>query len=320
MAEHPCCYSAPSLSRRAFLATAATALTGTCAARGAAVTVGAPVAPAGNLGAYVNPANQRLSATTAAAEVARFESLIGRRLGLRSYYVAWEEEFPTESHRRDIAAGRTPLLAWYPPHDLASVATGRWDSLVRARARATAAFPAPLLLRFAAEFNGRWSAVSGRQGDFISGWRRLVRTFRSAGADNVGWIWCPSALEPAVAAEDWRTYWPGDSYVDWVGMDGHNWGATRSWSTWRSFEAIFSRLYGDYQRHKPIIVCEVASSERGGDKSAWIRDMHVQLTTRFSAVKAVVWFDTNKETDWRVNSSPGALAAFRALAADRRLG
>jgi hypothetical protein len=31
-------------------------------------------------------------------------------------------------------------------------------------------------------------------------------------------------------------------------------------------------------------------------------------------VRALVWFDRDKETDWRVNSSPAALESFRRLA------
>jgi hypothetical protein len=28
-------------------------------------------------------------------------------------------------------------------------------------------------------------------------------------------------------------------------------------------------------------------------------------------IEGLVWFNINKETDWRINSSPAALAAFR---------
>ena len=61
------------------------------------------------------------------------------------------------------------------------------------------------------------------------------------------------------------------------------------------------------------MICEIASAERGGDKAAWIAEMDAQLRGRFSKVRAVVWFDTNKETDWRVDSSAASLRAFRKI-------
>jgi hypothetical protein len=41
--------------------------------------------------------------------------------------------------------------------------------------------------------------------------------------------------------------------------------------------------------------------------------MGAQLAGRFSKVRTVVWFDTNKETDWRVDSSEATLRAFRQI-------
>jgi endoglucanase len=101
-------------------------------------------------------------------------------------------------------------------------------------------------------------------------------------------------------------------------MDGYNWGTTRSWSRWQSFEEIFAPLYAAYAGRKPLMICEVASAERGGDKPAWIRDMGAALRGRLSKVKGLVWFECDKETDWRINSSPAALAAFRSVLAQPR--
>jgi hypothetical protein len=302
------------LSRRGFLAAA----TAAALAAHPAVALATPRS-ARALGAYVNPSNRALTAAEADAAFERFESRVGRTLGIRSYFVAWDEPFPAESHVADTLAGRTPLLAWYPPRDLASIAAGKWDALVRERAVAAAALRHPLFVRFASEFNGEWSGISGRQRDFVAAWRHLVKLFRRAGAENVRWVWCPYALRPRTRNENWRTYWPGGEYVDWIGMDGYNWGSSRPWSSWQSFGEIFEGLYADYARRKPIMICEVASAEVGGDKAAWIRDMHRSLGRRFAAVRAVAWFDVDKETDWRVASSRASLAAFRALAADPRL-
>jgi endoglucanase len=67
---------------------------------------------------------------------------------------------------------------------------------------------------------------------------------------------------------------------------------------------------------KPVIIGEMASSEVGGNKAAWITSAYLrELPARFPRLVAVVWFDEDKETDWRVNSSASALAAYRRVAA-----
>jgi hypothetical protein len=263
--------------------------------------------------AWSSPLLRRLAETRSPCMLGAFsreplgelESLIGHRLEIDSRFVAWEEPFPFQ-------AGRTPLLAWDGRRDLARISAGRFDSLLRRRAGDCRDFGAPVYLRWAAEFNGPWNPCFGKPGEFVAAWRHVVRVFRSADATNVRFVWCP------FAAESWRKYYPGDRFVDWVGMDGYNWGTARSWSRWQSFGEIFGPLYADYAGRKPLMICEVACAERGGDKAAWIKNMGRELAGRFSKVRAVAWFHANKETDWRVNSSASALASFRSVIADSR--
>jgi len=40
------------------------------------------------------------------------------------------------------------------------------------------------------------------------------------------------------------------------------------------------------------------------------------LKAQYPLFKALVWFDINKETDWRINSSSAALTAFSKMAQD----
>ena len=280
------------------------------------VAFAAPRAQGWRFGAFVDPADKR-TMTFAEADRARerLEALVGRRLDLSSTFVGWGEPFPNAGHAADRDAGRTPLVNWEGRGDLAAIASGRHDALLRRRARECREFGAPIYLRWAAEFNGEWNPAYGKPRQFVGAWRHLVRTFRDAGATNVRWVWCPFAVQaPSRAAEEWRRYYPGDRFVDWVGMDGYNWGTSRAWSRWQSFPELFGPLYRDYAGRKPLMICEVASAEVGGDKAAWIRAMGAELAGRFSKVDAVLWFHANKETNWRIDSSDAALRAFRAIA------
>ena len=115
-----------------------------------------------------------------------------------------------------------------------------------------------------------------------------------------------------------RDVYPGDEYVDWVGISGYNWGDTRTWSQWQSFLRIFDQSYEKLEALtlKPIMIAEVASAVSGGDKAAWIRQAYFkQIPSGFPRIRAIVWFHANKENDWRVNSSDRSLRAYREVVA-----
>ena len=102
-----------------------------------------------------------------------------------------------------------------------------------------------------------------------------------------------------------------------MAFDGYNWGTVQTGSTWRPFTSITGTIYaGLAAKGKPIMIPETASTELGGDKAAWIAAILPALKTSLPAIKALVWFHMNKETDWRINSSLTAQAAFVPMARD----
>lgn len=132
--------------------------------------------------------------------------------------------------------------------------------------------------------------------------------FTAAGADNVRWVWAPNVADGPYPPME--TFYPGDGYVDWVGLDGYNWGGTQ----WRTFAQTFGPSYNTLTAltGKPIIITEFASAENGGNKAAWVKDaLQTQVPATFPRVRAVMWFNFNKERDWRVDSSVASLDAVR---------
>jgi beta-mannanase len=137
---------------------------------------------------------------------------------------------------------------------------------------------------------------------------------------NVTWVWCPN--HRSIPQEPWNApenYYPGDAYVDWTCADGYNWGtsqtvATGGWnSQWESFDALFADVYARVTARapsKPFMIGEFASAEQGGDKGAWIADAAARMKAGYPQLRAFTWFNYNKETDWRVESSPAATTAF----------
>ena len=107
--------------------------------------------------------------------------------------------------------------------------------------------------------------------------------------------------------------------MDWVALDGYNWGTSQSGTRWQSMAEVFGPSYDKVTAlapTKPFMIAEVSSAEQGGDKAAWIRDgFFNHIPNRLPKTKAVVWFHRNKEIDWRVNSSQASLDAYKEVVA-----
>jgi beta-mannanase len=154
--------------------------------------------------------------------------------------------------------------------------------------------------------NGNTSAL------FIAAWQHVVSIFRASGATNVRWVWSPNV--DCQGKCPFQAFYPGDSWVDWVALDGYNYASVDN-VPWESFDTVFASSYAELAAltKKPMMVAETSSTETGGDKAAWITTALTQtLPDQMPLVRALVWFNVDKETDWAVNSSPTSLQAFRS--------
>ncbi len=259
---------------------------------------------------------------TSAQSVALGEKQLRRTFNIDSHYYNWTDTFPGPAEVADAGKGRIPLITWWGT-SLKSITNGSNDLLIRARAAAIKAFGKPVFLRWGAEMNGNWFAWSGSANGnnpslYVAAWRHIHNLFRAVGVTNVSWVWAPNAdskpggIDPT-SWNNWRNYYPGDGYVDWVGIDGYNWGSIYSW---QSPAAIFDPIYNDYAARKPIMIAETSSVESGGSKASWINALRSYVMDRRD-IGALIWFDTDTSStgiNWRFDSSSSSLAAFRSLA------
>src|SRR4029453_533898 len=73
---------------------------------------------------------------------------------------------------------------------------------------------------------------------------------------------------------------------------------------------------------KPVMISEVGAVDRGGTtKADWITAFG-QWVKQHPAIGGVTWFDTDThpgdDENWRLDTDPEALAAYRAMARDPR--
>jgi hypothetical protein len=227
-----------------------------------------PLVPAWGvlLGAYSNPV---ASDWWTKSEVLSRERLLGRRYAIDAHVAAYRlagrgpARGMTDELRWDAPDGRIPMLSFDGPTrpfpGLRQIAGGAEDGAIRAWARALKNVGTPLFLRPWWEMNTDWFAWAGERGStpgtadgpasYVRAWRRMHDIFRREGARNVVWVWSPNVTDASAqgTAYHWTAYYPGNSYVDWVGIDGYNWGG----SYWKSFAKRFggaNGVYADFAR------------------------------------------------------------------------
>lgn len=213
------------------------------------------------------------------------------------------------------------LVVDQPRFALARIAEGDFDSYIIQYALAVREFGGPVMMRPFHEMDGFWypwgGLVNGNTpADFIAAWRHVHDIFERVGATNATWVWSVNHLSVPDTPENAITnYWPGGHYVDWIGISGFNWGDASDFSTWKTFDEVYAERYADLAQYKkPIALTEVAAPEVGGDKPSWIRQSFDTLLARYPKIKAVIWYDKRDSgaRDWRIDSSPETLAAFRS--------
>jgi beta-mannanase len=249
--------------------------------------------------------------------------MAGTRVGIVQWFADWRTAtVDTEQLRAVAARGSTPQITWepwdnevggsvQPGYTLASIIRGRHDDYVRSWARDLAAYGDPVLLRFAQEMNGvvyPWAeGLNGnRPGEYARAWRHVHDIFTAEGATNVDWVWSP-VTRAVVTAQ-----YPGDRYVDVLGLSGFNGGTALPWGGWRTFADAYNAPLKSLHRlapGKPVQISEVATADVGGSKPLWIKEMFDYLEDH-RWIGSVLWFDLPKQVDWRVGSSPAARAAF----------
>lgn len=141
---------------------------------------------------------------------------------------------------------------------------------------------------------------------YTASWRYIRHIFDENGVDNVLWVWNPHDLSfPDFKWNHYLRYYPGDEYVDIIGLTGYNTGNYFAGEKWREFSEIYPSIYAEYDQHfaKPFMITEFGSNSVGGNKAAWMGKMFDQMG-RFTKIKIAVWWNG---IDWDTSGKPGRI-------------
>ncbi len=265
------------------------------------------------LGAYLDLAG--MSFTQALALRRR---QLGRGERIIHLFYGFGDRLP--SSVADLPPGTIPLISWRGVA-YQNILGGGSDAVIKAAARNLASLGKPVFLRWAWEMNGNWYPWGGPNNDnnaqgYVTCWRRLHKIFAAQGAHNVAWVWSINwNNRPPSTANRFQAYYPGDDYVDWVGISGYD-------LNHESPQTLYDPLYNAYAKQKPVFVTEIGAADFGGvTQGDFIRKFATYVAQR-PAIGAVTWFDTdthqNAPYNWRIDANPDSLSAFKTMAASPR--
>ena len=238
---------------------AITRLTASSEAGPAVAHASLPPRTAGYLGVYT------AGAPSGYDQVDTFAQAAGTQPNIVGYFSGWAESFDAPFARQVRSRGATTIVQIDPTFaSITAIAAGDYDSYLRSYADTVRDFGHPVIIGFGHEMNATWYSWGYKHvppQTFVAAWRHVVTVFRGQGADNVTWLWTINQdLSNTGPVASW---WPGGSYVTWVGIDGYYYRPSDT------FAHVFGRTIDQVRAFtsKPVLLSETAVGPRPASPS-----------------------------------------------------
>lgn len=275
---------------------------------------------------------------TLTAAKTRYETAVGRRLGATRDFLLWDSAFPTTYETGMKNAGTIvmlsvatktkagALISWAAiataqPGDAVYTVMKSWADRIRD-------FAVPMYVTLQHEPEAA-NKANGTQAEYIAAWQSWVTLLRSEGATNVKNTWITTAFAYTVATTDRRYapgWYPGDAYVDAIGVDAYNWFSCRLSTPntpWHSLQQLIEPMRQFTLLHPAAEpwVTEFASVEdpaNAARRPQWIADAQALFhAPDFAPFRGLLYYEQKRTCDWRVaNNTSDSLAAMATMGAD----
>jgi len=248
-------------------------------------------------------------------DVSRTPDVYGKGYGMVLVYARWGERIPIISTASAKKAGAALQVGWEPTGGLDQV---KDDTYVREFARSLKAYGLPVFLRYASEMNGAWTDWYSDPAKYKEKFALIARIMREE-APNVAMVWSPNFI----GDQPWADYYPGDEYVDWVGInlyhEAYFAGKPDSRQMLNDIYYAgrsnpmdkFKEIYAAFAKRKPIMVSETgvawATRDPYHEDVDWavetLRQVYEYLPLLYPRIKAICYFQVDFMAHPRVPSS-----------------
>lgn len=232
----------------------------------------------------------------------RIPAIFGRSQAVYEDAVPWGTSLHAGIAQGALRNGGALQVEWLPPTDLSQVQD---NAYTRGFLQSLAALKVPVFLRFAPEF--QFLSVWPNNASLYVEKFRLIATLAHSLSPNVAMVWAPNVMpQTGISA-----YYPGNAYVDWVGVDLYSDYAFQGKATASAHLNAYYRegiltnplkqlayIYSRYAGKKPIMIAEWAPdlvTGTGQSNEPWAQNVarfaYSYLPMLYPDVKAIFLFD-----------------------------
>jgi beta-mannanase len=239
--------------------------------------------------------------------------MVGKKVNIFSLFVSWAQNFPLDLSSNIGQAGKTLIIFWEPSFGYDSINNGSQDAYIKQFVADAKTYGHPVILVPFDEMNLNEEAWGYGQNNnsaekFKEAWIHIHTLFAQDTNVKFGLDYNNVDIPADTSGNLYDDYYPGSSYVDFVGVDGFSFS-----NNWQTFGQIFDSAINKLNSYKkPIIIFSVAA-EDNPQKAAWITDGLGSHIKTYKNVKDWVWFNKGGTPNWLVNSDPKSLAAFKSV-------
>ncbi|WP_229310898.1 glycosyltransferase family 2 protein [Larkinella soli] len=186
-----------------------------------------------------------------------------------------------------VSPGDSSLLTF-----LSDLRKGKYDPVLTRFADQVKRYDRPVLAAFAPGFDNTahsWGTLRGHTlFEYQLTFQYLADFYQKAEVKNITWVWCPT--HPHTISY----YYPGNKYVDWIGLRVVNDPATAPDGESHSFSALYqplrnaitrSRSYS--LRQKPVLITQLETTA-SNDRHQWRTQAFSSIYERFTEIRGVL--------------------------------
>ena len=262
--------------------------------------------------------------------IQRVEAQLGSPMSAARIYHRWEDPFPTDTEKFLKSDKRLMVLSIKPIRvdgsripwaDLASTQDGEplfkelttWVKNIKKIGR-------PIYVTLHHEPETGDDRASGTTADYLAAWRRFATLIRERGGPNARLMWIMTDRSFTLPADDRQaaaSWYPGDEFVDAIGVDAFNWFTCRDRSEgWKSAAELVepARQFALTHPGKELWITELGTiddPERPKRRTKWLTEAaRLPMSPGWEQLHGVLYFDDVHgaefpKCNWHIDDTSG---------------
>jgi hypothetical protein len=243
----------------------------------------------------------------------KLSNILDQKFDIISYYIPWDKNIDSSFHWEILDSvyknKSLPLITWEPwmntfetdsvsnIHVYDLIKAGYFDEYLNAFSLKLKQLNKPIFLRFAHEFDNSfypWYADRENASSlFKEAWIHVRTIFENNKANNVLWVWNPWKAENII------DYFPGEDYVDWIGVNILNY-STFGNKDYNEFHGLYNSYHEEFKTLPkiPVMITEFGTLNDSIYQQQWISNAFKYIKNDFPEINALVYFNSNVDNNY----------------------